>query len=115
MLRTLEKYEIIEEIGHGGMATVFRARDTKLDRLVASLARLGDGVAGDDLKEMARDVLAGHTDLRQVAATDAYGGMLLDRYQRFREWEQNVAPEECQHMADQAADLTADLNMRDQQ
>ncbi|MET0385778.1 MAG: protein kinase [Polyangiales bacterium] len=29
------KYEIIDEIGHGGMATVYRARDTRLDRLVA--------------------------------------------------------------------------------
>lgn len=35
MLRRLEKYEILEEIGHGGMATVFRARDTRLDRKVA--------------------------------------------------------------------------------
>lgn len=35
MLRTLEKYEILEEIGHGGMATVFRARDSRLDRPVA--------------------------------------------------------------------------------
>ena len=35
MLRQLEKYEIEEEIGHGGMATVYRARDTVLDRLVA--------------------------------------------------------------------------------
>ena len=34
-LRKLEKYEIEEEIGHGGMATVFRARDTRLDRAVA--------------------------------------------------------------------------------
>lgn len=35
MLRKVEKYEVESEIGHGGMATVFRARDTKLDRLVA--------------------------------------------------------------------------------
>jgi serine/threonine-protein kinase len=35
MIRQVEKYEVLEEIGHGGMATVYRARDTKLDRLVA--------------------------------------------------------------------------------
>jgi serine/threonine-protein kinase len=31
----LDKYEIFEEIGHGGMATVFRGRDRRLDREVA--------------------------------------------------------------------------------
>ena len=35
MLKRLEKYEIVDEIGHGGMATVYRARDTRLDRRVA--------------------------------------------------------------------------------
>ena len=35
MLRQLDKYELLEEIGHGGMATVYKARDTRLDRLVA--------------------------------------------------------------------------------
>ncbi|MGB8331122.1 MAG: serine/threonine-protein kinase [Polyangiales bacterium] len=35
MLRKLEKYEVLDEIGHGGMATVYRARDTSLDRFVA--------------------------------------------------------------------------------
>jgi serine/threonine-protein kinase len=35
MLRRLEKYEIEEEIGHGGMASVYRGRDTHLDRKVA--------------------------------------------------------------------------------
>lgn len=31
----IEKYDILDEIGHGGMATVYRARDTRLDRAVA--------------------------------------------------------------------------------
>lgn len=31
----LNKYDLIEEIGHGGMATVFRARDRRLERDVA--------------------------------------------------------------------------------
>jgi len=35
MLRKLDKYEVLDEIGHGGMATVYRARDTSLDRFVA--------------------------------------------------------------------------------
>ncbi|MEM6956363.1 MAG: serine/threonine-protein kinase, partial [Myxococcota bacterium] len=35
MLRRLDKYELLEEIGHGGMATVYRARDTRLERDVA--------------------------------------------------------------------------------
>lgn len=35
MQRKIEKYEIMDEIGHGGMATVYRARDSRLDRPVA--------------------------------------------------------------------------------
>lgn len=31
----LSKYDLVEQIGHGGMATVFRARDTRLQRDVA--------------------------------------------------------------------------------
>ncbi|SCE76176.1 hypothetical protein [Micromonospora chokoriensis] len=81
--------------------------------LHAGLTRLRDGVAGDDLQEMARDVLAGHTDLRHVAATDAYGGALLNHYQDFRQWERTTDPEELQRLVDQTAHLTADLNSSD--
>ncbi|MBK6848640.1 MAG: protein kinase [Proteobacteria bacterium] len=33
--RRLQKYELLEEVGHGGMAVVFRGRDTQLNREVA--------------------------------------------------------------------------------
>lgn len=34
-LPTLAKYEVVEELGHGGMATVYRAHDKRLERDVA--------------------------------------------------------------------------------
>ena len=33
--QTFEKYEVLDEVGHGGMAVVYRARDTVLQREVA--------------------------------------------------------------------------------
>jgi serine/threonine protein kinase len=42
-----ERYELEHRLGHGGMATVYSARDQKLDRLVA-IKLLADNYAGDD-------------------------------------------------------------------
>ena len=35
MVKRLGRYEILEEIGQGGFAVVYRAHDRQLDRLVA--------------------------------------------------------------------------------
>ncbi|HSD24045.1 MAG TPA: serine/threonine-protein kinase [Solirubrobacterales bacterium] len=42
-----ERYELEDRLGHGGMATVYRARDLKLDREVA-IKLLADNFAGDE-------------------------------------------------------------------
>jgi serine/threonine protein kinase len=42
-----ERYELEDRLGHGGMATVYSARDLKLDRQVA-IKLLADNFAGDD-------------------------------------------------------------------
>jgi len=50
VLQKIGKYEILEQIGRGGMGTIFKAHDPVLDRLVALKVISTDGGISDDLR-----------------------------------------------------------------
>ncbi len=60
MAEKLGRYEILEEIGQGGFAVVYRAHDRQLDRLVAlkelKPMLLADPVSVKDFRQEARNI-----------------------------------------------------------
>ncbi|MGO9317679.1 MAG: protein kinase domain-containing protein [Terracidiphilus sp.] len=49
--KTIGRYEIIDELGHGAMGSVFRAKDPAMDRIVAVKTILSGALAGDQSSE----------------------------------------------------------------
>jgi serine/threonine-protein kinase len=49
--KTIGRYEIIDELGHGAMGSVFRAKDPAMDRIVAVKTILSGALAGEQSSE----------------------------------------------------------------
>ena len=77
MARTIGPYEIVEELGRGGMGVVFKAREESLDRFVA-IKMLGNQLAENDslvqrfLREARAVADLNHPNLVQVFRVDRH-------------------------------------------
>jgi hypothetical protein len=74
-----------------------------------SLKNLAQGVGGPVMQELARDVLAGHVDLREVAGTSAYADAFRESLNRLSQWQAEVGQEETARLAAEAERGTASL------
>jgi tetratricopeptide (TPR) repeat protein len=77
------RYDLLEEIGRGGMGVVYRARDTRLDRIVA-LKRLPDGLRRHHpralqffLREAQSAARLNHPNIVTVYDADQEGGQFF--------------------------------------
>jgi len=73
-------------------------------RVRESLIKLRDGAGGDQLAEMARDLLDGRIDLRAVSRSSAYAEPLSGAMRGYTEWFNNLDPAERQKLMDDARD-----------
>jgi hypothetical protein len=76
-------------------------------RVRDSLIKLRDGVGGEQLAEMARDLLDGRIDLRAVSQSSAYAQPLSGAMHGYTEWFNSLNPSERQKvMEDARAELS---------
>ncbi|SDT60726.1 hypothetical protein SAMN04489716_4825 [Actinoplanes derwentensis] len=90
------------------------AGDPRLSNVVReSLERLRSGVAGQEMAEMARDLLNGSIELRSLAKSPVYGDALFEGIEKYQRWESELSPEGRQELAETVRQTYGvDLNER---
>jgi hypothetical protein len=58
--------------------------------LTSSLEELSQGGAGEQLQRIAREALAGHLDLRELATSDVYRAAFSMYLQRLQQWRDRI-------------------------
>jgi hypothetical protein len=86
--------EPLEEDVARELLDVSRGDPGRARMLRESLRRLADHGEQPELREMARDVLAGRTTLRAAMQAQAYRGPLGEQVTKFLDWYRNLSPEE---------------------
>ncbi|MDT4991469.1 MAG: hypothetical protein QOH97_1361 [Actinoplanes sp.] len=62
------------------------------------ISRLRNGVGGDHLAEMARDLLDGRTSIREIGQSSAYAAPLTEQFTKYNEWFNGLKPEERERL-----------------
>ena len=70
----------------------------------AALERLSNGAAGEELAEMATELLAGRASLRDIGSSEAYAARIADGFAEFRKWQSALRPEEREELVRKVRD-----------
>jgi hypothetical protein len=70
----------------------------------AALERLSSGAAGEELAEMATELLAGRASLRDIGRSEAYATRIAEGFAEFERWQSALGPEEREELVRKVRD-----------
>jgi hypothetical protein len=85
------------------------ASNPRLARAIRNgLEKLSAGAAGPVMAEMANELLAGRTSLREIGRGSVYAGQLTEARGKFQEWSSKLTPEERDKLIADTGAVVAD-------
>ena len=85
------------------------ASNPRLARAIRNgLEKVSAGAAGPVMAEMANELLAGRTSLREIGRGSVYAGQFTEARDKFQEWSSKLTPEERDKLIADTAAVVAD-------